>query len=684
MTTGIDDVLLKLGQVVAQQLAVNWLADRRAASRRGHELNQLVGARFPLRRHQRDVFDALRKIEDSAAERLAPAIARAAHGLAENERNAALDAVSDALEKADLSDSALFGVDLDSAALVAQVRQQAPVGRVGLSDRAGTLYEAALERACIVLVHLVRELPEFDAASAVQTLGRLTNVLGRLDEVLDRVQETSLDAPAGTDRDEQFRRRYLESVARFYDHLEVVGLTTHHYEPRTTLTVAYLSLSVTSEDGRLSRPNVERMGMDWLHGGRGGAPSTENLRVETALGTSTRTVIRGEAGAGKSTLLRWLAVNAARGWFTDQLVKWNGCVPFLVKLRDFPDAPPPHGDALLSQPRSPPCGPVPPEWVHRQLDSGRALLLVDGVDELTQHRRDGVRTWLRGMLGAYPNIRVVVTSRPTAVTPKWLTSEDFRSVVLEPMTPPDVKVFLQRWHDALLDSTHDPALLPCPADEVPEHERALLAQLQSRPYLRALARSPLLCAMLCALNLDRKAQLPRDRLALYAAALDMLLERRDASRNVPAGAEVRITGSEKQTLLRELAWWLTENGRTQLDRDQAHARIEHRLRGMSNVGEDAETLLRHLLERGGVIRQPVQGKVDFVHRTFQEFLAAKEAIDRDSIDLLISNSRSDLWRETILMACAHASYQQRGRLLKGILDRADTAGGKAARQLRLL
>ncbi|MGH3624430.1 MAG: NACHT domain-containing protein, partial [Sciscionella sp.] len=309
---------------------------------------------------------------------------------------------------------------------------------------------------------------------------------------------------------------------------------------------------------------------------------------------------------------------------------------------------------------------------------------VDGVDELTQHRRDGVRTWLRGMLGAYPNIRVVVTSRPTAVTPKWLTSEEFRSVVLEPMMTTDVKVFLQRWHEALLDSTHDPALLPCPADEVPEHERALLGQLQSRPYLRALARSPLLCAMLCALNLDRKAQLPRDRLALYAAALDMLLERRDASRNVPAGAEVRITGSEKQTLLRELAWWLTENGRTQLGRDQAHTRIEYRLRGMSNVGEDADTLLRHLLERGGVIRQPVQGKVDFVHRTFQEFLAAKEAIDRDSIDLLISNSRSDLWRETILMACAHASYQQRGRLLKGILDKADTAGGKAARQLRLL
>ncbi|HYS38684.1 MAG TPA: NACHT domain-containing protein, partial [Pseudonocardiaceae bacterium] len=440
------------------------------------------------------------------------------------------------------------------------------------------------------------------------------------------------------------------------------------------------SLCVAEESRQPARR--DHIGPDWWQHHRAYPRQSDNLRVEAALADNARTVIRGEAGAGKSTLLSWLAVNAARGTFTSQLQGWNECVPFLVKLRDFANRPLPRGDALISEQSELECGPIPPEWVHRQLLSGLAILLVDGVDELPSGQRDKVRAWLRAQLGQYPDIKIVVTSRPTAITQKWLTRENFRSVVLEPMNPTDVQVFLQRWHRALLDSLPDPALLPCHPDDVPKHERSLMAQLQARAHLRALARNPLLCAMLCALNLDRKAKLPRDRLALYSAALDMLLERRDSDRGVAVG--VQATPAEKLVLLRALAWWLNENSRTQMTRDQALDRLRDRLPGMPAIHEDAETLLEHLVQRSGVIRQPALGKIDFIHRTFQEFLAAKEAVDRDSIDLLIRNARSDLWRETVLMACAHANAEQRGRLLAGILNTADSANAKVARQLRLV
>jgi hypothetical protein len=193
-----------------------------------------------------------------------------------------------------------------------------------------------------------------------------------------------------------------------------------------------------------------------------------------------------------------------------------------------------------------------------------------------------------------------------------LVREGFRSVVLEPMTSADVQVFLRRWHAALLDSTPDPEFLPCRPEGIPLSRRMLLAQLQARAHLRSLARSPLLCATLCALNLDRRAKLPRDRVALYSAALDMLLERHDADRSVAAGDEIQASANEKLVLLRVLAWWLNGNGRTEMSREQALARMADRLLGMPNVREDAETLLDHLIERSGVIRQPAQGRVDFV------------------------------------------------------------------------
>lgn len=673
----VDGDLLKIGQVVAKQVALAWLAEKQAASRRGRDLTKLIRARFPVRRAERDVLDALVRIEDEVADQLAPGLSGAAHGLPSHEREAAYAAVSDALEDVDLSNSALLGTDLDPAVLASVVRKEKPVERVGLSERAIGLYDVALDRACVVLVHLVKELPEFDAAVAVEQLARLRKLLGGVSELLERVPVRGPDAPAGTDFDEVFRHRYLDQVRRAYDQLEVIGLTTHTYEPRTTLSVAYLSLTVTSDAER--PPRRDRLPMDWLHDGK--PTPAENLRVELALGGSRLTVVRGEAGAGKSTLLRWLAVNAAQGAFTDQLAEWNDCVPFLVKLRDFADRPLPRGDELLGQLQ---VGPIPPEWAHRQLMSGNALLLVDGVDELMAQRRPLVRQWLAGLLTAYPSLRAVVTSRPTAVGSKWLEREGFRSVVLESMTPADVQVFLRRWHEALLDSARDPTWLPCRPDEVHEHQRALLAQLQARAHLRALARNPLLCAMLCALNLDRQARLPRDRVALYSAALEMLLERRDAHRNVAAGNEIQASAGEKLVLLRVLAWWLNENGRTEMSRDQALARMRDRLLGMPNVRESAEVLLDHLVERSGVIRQPVQGRIDFIHRTFQEFLAAREAVDRDSIDHLVGRARSDLWRETVLMACAQGSAEQRGRLLNGILDEAAKSGVKAARQLNLL
>lgn len=77
------------------------------------------------------------------------------HGLPDHEREAAYAAVSDALKEADLADSALFDATLDPIALASAVRARWPVERVGLSGHAVRLNHIALDRACVVIVHLV-------------------------------------------------------------------------------------------------------------------------------------------------------------------------------------------------------------------------------------------------------------------------------------------------------------------------------------------------------------------------------------------------------------------------------------------------------------------------------------------------------------------------------------------------
>jgi NACHT domain len=327
---------------------------------------------------------------------------------------------------------------------------------------------------------------------------------------------------------------------------------------------------------------------------------------------------------------------------------------------------------------------LPEGWVHRQLGSGRVLLLVDGVDELVPAQRPAVRRWLRGLLTEYPRLRVVVTSRPGAADRGWLAAEKFAPVLLERMSPLDVAAFCRRWHDAMRDAAQRSAVtLPCRVDELPEYERALLRQLDGRRHLRELVSSPLLCAMLCALNLDRRQQLPPDRMALYRDALALLLERRDAEREVPASRIVVLDAGSKLAILQHVAWRLSLAGPAELPREDVLELVARAVARMPNVEYSAADVLQHLLDRSGVIREPVLGRVNFVHRTLQEYLAAKEAVEDQTVDALVTRAHLDQWWETIVMAVGHATPERRAVLLNGVLNRAD-AEPKHRRRLRLL
>ncbi|NBH06890.1 NACHT domain-containing protein [Amycolatopsis sp. SID8362] len=664
--------MLKVGAALAKRAARAWLSNRTSADRREMELAELIAYRYPVLRHQREFRRKVEEIEDQVADRLQPLCENEFPELAGNEREAATLAVADALERADLTDAVIFRVDLNPIGLAREIREHTPqtVRNGDLSEPAGQLFELLLDQVCYYLAHLIRDLPEFDARASVEMLSRLSSIAGQLGEVLDRLPVTELRASTEEDQDEEFRDQYFELASNLYDRLDILGITTNYYEPTITLTVAYLSLTASAATaGHKSRQTAEKAETPV-----GAAPEErpqDVVRVENALGGKRLILIQGDAGAGKSTLLQWIAITAVRRRFVGRLSDWNGRVPFLIRLRDFSENRLPSGDEFLLHANAPQWGPVPEGWVDRVAEAGRALFLIDGVDELPEQERAKVREWLRGLNVRFPECLVVVTSRPSEGTQQWLVADKFHPVTLEPMNPQDVRIFIERWHNALLDSTAGLEIaLPCPREDVPGHQRSLLVHLDSRPHLRALARNPLLCAMICALNLDRRANLPRDRMTLYEAALDMLLERRDADKRVPVGGGAQLSAVEKRALLRALAWWLNENGRAEMSREEAIHQLRLKIASMPGVTQKPEEVLLHLLERSGLVRQPVIGRIDFVHRTFQEFLAAKEVVERDSIDLLINNASSDLWRETVLMACSHASVVQRDRLLNGIVDKA--------------
>lgn len=156
---------------------------------------------------------------------------------------------------------------------------------------------------------------------------------------------------------------------------------------------------------------------------------------------------------------------------------------------------------------------------------------------------------------------------------------------------------------------------------------------------------------------------------LYEVALQMLLERRDMERGINTIEGLGRT--EKLLLLSDLAYWLIRNGYTDVDVPRALYRIAQRVNLMPQVKAGNKDLYQHLLERTGLIREPVEGRVDFIHRTFQEYLAARDAMNIDDVGTVVQNAHLDQWHEVVVMAVGHASQKQREELLSGLLKRGD-------------
>ncbi|MFF5210626.1 NACHT domain-containing protein [Streptosporangium sp. NPDC000396] len=680
--SGLEAIVAAAGKAVAERAMREGLATRAARAERGAELATLIQSGFPDRFVRRSLERQLDAIADGVERRLTVLVEKEYGGLAENDRAAVLHEVVAALKAADLSDRAVLAADMDAIKIAKGLRAGLPDPARQLGEAGARLYDVLLDECLDCFVRILQQLPQYLPRAATEVLGRMSSVeeqvaaLGQqISSALARLPARSLDAPSGTQDDDEFERRYLEHLSLTLDEVELFGVRVENYRPRATLSVAYISLSVSAETLDRYQPSTRACFAELTEATAHEEAGT--LRVESALGRSPRVLLRGEAGTGKSTLLRWLSVTAARGGFSGDLAEWNGSVPFIVKLRSHPSGDLPGPEDFLADVAGPVAGRMPDGWAHRVLDSGRALLLVDGVDELAVRHRPAVRQWLGGLLAAYPGTRTVVTSRPAAADARWLGEEGFSSVTLEPMTPADLRELVRQWHVAMRGSKS----LPCAPEKLDEYEGALLARFESGPHLQMLASTPLLAAMLCALNLDRGKQLPRDRMGLYAAALELLLQRRDLERGI--ASEVTLEAEQKVRVLQDLAWQLAVWGRSELSRTTALRRVEEKIRTMPRVDFTAEAVLDHLLQRSGVIREPVPGRIDFVHRTVQEYLAAKQAADDADVEPLVDRAHLDQWRETVVMAAGHANAPLRRELLRGLLDRAGQ-GGRHARRLRLL
>jgi predicted NACHT family NTPase len=363
-----------------------------------------------------------------------------------------------------------------------------------------------------------------------------------------------------------------------------------------------------------------------------------------------RLVIVGDPGSGKTTFLRRVAFAMAKealdgaarpapssGWLARL---WSALRPAQAKAAA---APPPfpifiriaeliaHIESHRSQAGRQECpAPDSSEWLVRflatrnatfgwglgaeffadKLESGEAVVLLDGLDEAPERKkREQAARLFEKATTKYSGSRFVVTTRPQSYTGQALLA-DFNEARIEPLSPEAVHTFLDRWCRGVYPESRQMA---------EQHRDELAGALRAVPEIRAMTRNPVMLTALAVVHWTER-RLPEQRADLYDAILTWL----SRSREQKPGRE---KAERCLTLLAELAFAMQndergrqvriplQRGAKALASEFGHAPHEERVR------HAADFLEQEMADSGIVVSRG--GELQFWHLTFQEYLAAQ-------------------------------------------------------------
>ncbi|NWG35977.1 MAG: HEAT repeat domain-containing protein [Chloroflexi bacterium] len=174
------------------------------------------------------------------------------------------------------------------------------------------------------------------------------------------------------------------------------------------------------------------------------------LNLVDAVASGGNMVIVGAAGAGKTVALAHIASQAAN--FKVRLEAGKEAIPFHYHLADLQIPFDPSRDPLTvvvnaAAERAPLFDLRRiPEFVRQSFDSGAALLLVDGFDEADPQTQNDTVVWLKALMEAYPNARIVTTGTPWQLN--GLLSLGFHPLALIAWDARTVSRFIRQWGES--------------------------------------------------------------------------------------------------------------------------------------------------------------------------------------------------------------------------------------------
>lgn len=385
--------------------------------------------------------------------------------------------------------------------------------------------------------------------------------------------------------------------------------------------------------------------------------------IEEVLDISLRAAILAKPGGGKSTLIRRIALAYA---YPERRLRVNDGLPdrdwfpVYIRCRDL------ESNAtksimeiigmIVQRAEITRYQAAFTALVEDALQDGRVLLLIDGLDEISEERyRICFADQLRTFVATYPHVHLLVTSRMAGFRAVAGTIAGYcKQYTIAGLEEGQVRLLSRKWHQSILGKSKQV--------EIDSDKLCDVILLDAR--IAALAENPLLLTTL--LFVKRcVGYLPTKRCRLYEEMIKLLLVTWNA------GAHDKLDMDETEPQLAFVAYCMMEQGQQKISRDRLEECIRQARRELPEILGYTEVspakFIEQVEERSSLLIQMgyeedelgrMTATYEFSHLSFQEYLTAKAIVmkwtpDSQNINLLKAlkpHLKEEHWREVVPLA----------------------------------
>ncbi|WP_253188078.1 NACHT domain-containing NTPase [Leptolyngbya sp. 'hensonii'] len=427
------------------------------------------------------------------------------------------------------------------------------------------------------------------------------------------------------------RERLRGSIHKECGSIKVLGMNTP-----INLESIYINVNILEKVTRSKYASISEL-QNLENFDRIGLASIQEKQVsgEAVLERYDKLMIWGKPGAGKTTFLHWIATKCNLGQLQEHQV------PILLTLRYFAAFEGRRSLLTYITEYFLDCGIQDLLVAEQILSAGRALVLLDGLDEVSEASQDWVLEEIRRFAARFHRSTFVMTCRIAASDYNF---QQFTEVEVADFDELQIKNFSEKWFQV-----KDPAKM-----------KLFMQKLRKNKPIKELATCPLLLTLLCLVFQDA-GDFPVNRSELYQQGLDVLLKQWDAARNIERYQTYKkLSLHRKEDLLSHIALVTFERNEYFFPQKVLEKHIRDYICNLSNINNDperlkhdSEAILQSIEAQHGLLVTRAQGIYSFSHQTFQEYLTAKRIVSNSTIDTLsnalVPHVTNQRWREIFLL-----------------------------------